>query len=236
VPARSSAARAGAAGPDLLTIGQVLARLKPEFPDLSSSKLRFLEERDLVTPVRTQSGYRKFSPSDVERLRIVLGLQRDHYLPLKVIKEYLADLDAGRDPVLPGGVDGPRPSMLGTERRYTREEVVRAAGATPMLVSDAVSASLLPASEHYGEDAVTVVKALVDLQRSGIEPRHLRTFRATAERELGLIESALMPVRRRGDSTSRAKAAELAREIAGHLEVVRSSLIRAAIGQLDSEP
>jgi DNA-binding transcriptional MerR regulator len=220
--------------PDLLTIGQVLARLKPDFPDLSSSKLRFLEERELVTPVRTQSGYRKFSPADVDRLRIVLGLQRDHYLPLKVIKEYLADLDAGREPTLPGGGDVPRPSMLGRERRYSRDELQRVAGASPMLVGDAVSSSLLPASDSYGEESVGVLKALVELQRSGIEPRHLRTFRATAEREVGLIESALMPVSRRGDATSRAKALELAREIAGHLEVIRSTLIRAAIGRLDS--
>jgi DNA-binding transcriptional MerR regulator len=234
VAARAAAARAGSVAPDLLTIGQVLARLKPEFPDLTSSKLRFLEERDLVTPVRTQSGYRKFSPSDVDRLRVVLGLQRDHYLPLKVIKEYLADLDAGREPVLPGGGDGPRPSILGRERRYTRDELVRVAGATPMLLSDAVSASLLPAADTFGEDSVGVLKALVELQRSGIEPRHLRTFRSTAEREVGLIESALMPVSRRGDATSRAKAVELAREIAGHLEVIRSTLIRSAIGRLDA--
>ncbi|MDY1006013.1 MerR family transcriptional regulator [Curtobacterium sp. CFBP9011] len=231
---RSAAARAVSPAPDLLTIGQVLARLKPEFPDLSSSKLRFLEERELVTPIRTQSGYRKFSPADVDRLRIVLGLQRDHYLPLKVIKDYLADLDAGREPTLPGGGDVPRPSMLGRERRYSRDELQRAAGASPMLVGDAVSASLIPASDSYGEDSVGVLKALVELQRSGIEPRHLRTFRSTAEREVGLIESALMPVSRRGDATSRAKALELAREIAGHLEVIRSSLIRAAIGRLDS--
>ncbi|PYY34203.1 MerR family transcriptional regulator [Curtobacterium sp. MCJR17_055] len=231
---RSAAARAVSPAPDLLTIGQVLARLKPDFPDLSSSKLRFLEERELVTPVRTQSGYRKFSPADVDRLRIVLGLQRDHYLPLKVIKEYLADLDAGREPTLPGGGDVPRPSMLGRERRYSRDELQRVAGASPMLVGDAVSSSLLPAADSYGEESVGVLKALVELQRSGIEPRHLRTFRATAEREVGLIESALMPVSRRGDATSRAKALELAREIAGHLEVIRSSLIRAAIGRLDS--
>ncbi|PZE79702.1 MerR family transcriptional regulator [Curtobacterium sp. MCBD17_032] len=231
---RSAAARAVSPAPDLLTIGQVLARLKPDFPDLSSSKLRFLEERELVTPVRTQSGYRKFSPADVDRLRIVLGLQRDHYLPLKVIKEYLADLDAGREPTLPGGGDVPRPSMLGRERRYSRDELQRVAGASPMLVGDAVSSSLLPAADTYGEESVGVLKALVELQRSGIEPRHLRTFRATAEREVGLIESALMPVSRRGDATSRAKALELAREIAGHLEVIRSSLIRAAIGRLDS--
>ncbi|MGN7192271.1 MerR family transcriptional regulator [Curtobacterium sp. MCBA15_004] len=231
---RSAAALSGAAVPDLLTIGQVLARLKPEFPDLSSSKLRFLEERELVTPVRTASGYRKFSAADVDRLRIVLGLQRDHYLPLKVIKDYLADLDAGRDPVLPGGGDAPKPSILGRERRYTRDETVRAAGASPMLLSDAVSASLLPAADTYTDDAVAVLKALVDLQRTGIEPRHLRSMRGVAEREVGLIESALMPVSRRGDATSRAKATEMAREIAAQLEVIRSSLIRSAIGRLDA--
>jgi len=234
VAGRSAAALTGAAVPDLLTIGQVLARLKPEFPDLSSSKLRFLEERELVTPVRTASGYRKFSAADVDRLRIVLGLQRDHYLPLKVIKDYLADLDAGRDPVLPGGGDAPKPSILGRERRYTRDETVRAAGASPMLLSDAVSASLLPAADTYTDDAVAVLKALVDLQRTGIEPRHLRSMRGVAEREVGLIESALMPVSRRGDATSRAKATEMAREIAAQLEVIRSSLIRSAIGRLDA--
>ena len=232
--AGSAAARAGAVGPELLTIGQVLARLKPEFPDLAGSKLRFLEERELITPVRTASGYRKFSQADVDRLRVILGLQRDHYLPLKVIKEYLADLDAGRDPVLPGGGDAPKPSILGRERRYSRDETVRAAGTSPMLLADAVSASLLPAADTYGDDAVAVLRALVELQRSGIEPRHLRTFRATADREVGLIESALMPVSRRGDATSKAKAVELAREIAGHLEVVRSNLIRAAISRLDA--
>jgi DNA-binding transcriptional MerR regulator len=93
--ARQTARAGAAASPALLSIGQVLARLTPEFPDLSSSKLRFLEERGLITPARTASGYRKFSPSDLERLRIILAMQRDHYLPLKVIKAYLTDLDAG---------------------------------------------------------------------------------------------------------------------------------------------
>jgi DNA-binding transcriptional MerR regulator len=218
----------------LLSIGQVLAKLSPEFPDLSPSKLRFLEESRLITPARTESGYRKFSPSDLERLRTVLTMQRDHYLPLKVIKEYLADLDAGREPVLPGGGDAPKPSILGRERRYTRDETVRAAGASPMLLADAVSASLLPPTDTYGDDGVSVLKALVELQRTGIEPRHLRTLRSTAEREVGLIESALMPVSRRGDATSRAKATELAREIAGYLEIIRSNLIRQAIGRLDA--
>jgi DNA-binding transcriptional MerR regulator len=219
-------------GVQLLSIGQVLARLSPEFPDLSPSKLRFLEERHLVTPSRTESGYRKFSPTDLERLRLVLTMQRDYYLPLKVIRGYLEDLDAGREPVLPGGVTVSGPSILPSDRRLSRDELIKEAGATPMLLGDAVTASLIVAAEHYGDDELSVLKALVELQRSGIEPRHLRGFRAAAERELGLIESALIPVARRKDASSRAKALDMAREIAGQLEVVRSNLIRSALSKL----
>lgn len=220
-------------GVHLLSIGQVLAKLSPEFPDLTPSKLRFLEERQLVSPARTESGYRKFSPADLDRLRFVLTMQRDHYLPLKVIRGYLAELDAGRTPELPGGAPATA-SMLPADRRLTRDELVREAGATPMLLSDAVTASLIVPADLFGEEVLAVLVALVELQRSGIEPRHLRGFRATAERELGLIENALMPVARRKDASSRARAAEMAREIAGQLEIVRSSLIRSALTRLDS--
>jgi len=227
----SSAQKSATSRESLLSIGQVLARLGPEFPDLSPSKLRFLEERQLICPARTESGYRKFSASDLDRLRFVLTMQRDHYLPLKVIRGYLDELDAGRQPALPGG-GGPAPSMLSSERRYTRDELIREAGATVMLLSDAVSASLIIPVELFGDEALSVLRALVELQKSGIEPRHLRGFRSAAERELGLIESALIPVARRKDASSRAKAAELAREIAGQLEVVRGSLIRSALSKL----
>ncbi|MHB1171088.1 MAG: transcriptional regulator FtsR [Lacisediminihabitans sp.] len=217
----------------LLSIGQVLARLTADFPDLTPSKLRFLEERQLICPARTESGYRKFSPTDLDRLRFVLTMQRDHYLPLKVIRGYLDELDAGRQPELPGGTAVMAPSMLSSERRLHREELIREVGATPQLLNDAISSSLIVAAELYGEEALAVLRSLVELQRSGIEPRHLRGFRAAAERELGLIESALIPVARRKDASSRAKASELAREIAGQLEIVRSSLIRSALARLD---
>jgi DNA-binding transcriptional MerR regulator len=230
---RAAAQERGAASPSLLSIGQVLARLTSEFPDLTPSKLRFLEERRLISPARTESGYRKFSSSDLERLRFVLTMQRDHYLPLKVIRGYLDDLDAGRQPDLPGSGTLAAPSMLSGERRYHRDELIREAGATPQLLNDAVSSSLILAADVYGDDTVAVLRALVELQRSGIEPRHLRGFRGAAERELGLIESALIPVARRKDASSRAKAGELAREIAGQLEIVRSSLIRSALSRLD---
>ncbi len=215
----------------LLSIGQVLARLTPEFPDLTPSKLRFLEEQGLVAPARTESGYRKFCTSDVDRLRLILSMQRYHYLPLKVIRAYLDDLDAGLSPVLPGGAT-PGPSMLGTSRRLTRDELLREAGASATLLHDAVSASIILPAEHYGDSVLQVLRALVELQRSGIEPRHLRGFRGAAERELGLIESALVPLARRKDASSRAKAAEMAVEIAGQLEVIRGSLIRSALGRL----
>jgi DNA-binding transcriptional MerR regulator len=233
VAARQAAAAREVASPALLSIGQVLAKLTPEFPDLSPSKLRFLEERQLITPQRTESGYRKFSPKDVERLRLILAMQRDQYLPLKVIRGYLEDLDAGRQPQLPGA-NPAAASILSTERRFSRDELVREAGATPMLLNDAISASLIQPADRFPQEALTVLKALVELQRSGIEPRHLRGYRASAERELSLIESALIPVRRRKDPASRAKAAEIAREIAEQLEVVRAGIIRSALGRLDA--
>jgi len=230
VPASAARARVPGAAP-LLSIGQVLARLTPEFPDLTPSKLRFLEEQGLVSPARTESGYRKFGARDLDRLRLILSMQRDYYLPLKVIRSYLDDLDAGLSPTLPGGAV-PGPTMLSAMRRFRREELLREAGASATLMHDAVSASIILPADYYGEDALQVLRALVELQRSGIEPRHLRGFRGAAERELGLIESALVPLARRRDASSRAKAAETAVEIAGQLEVIRSSLIRSALGRL----
>jgi DNA-binding transcriptional MerR regulator len=218
----------------LLGIGQVLSKLTAEFPELTPSKLRFLEERGLVHPARTESGYRKFSQNDLSRLRLILTLQRDCYLPLAVIKDYLSEVDAGLNPPMPGARVAAGSSILQTGRRLSREELTREGGATPMLVQDAFSAGVIVPAESYGDDSLIVLKALVELQRSGIEPRHLRGFRQATERELGLIESALMPVARRKDPSSRAKVAELAMEIAGQLEVVRSSLIRSALGRIGS--
>lgn len=218
--------------PTLFSIGQVLSKLMPEFPDLSPSKLRFLEAERLVAPARTESGYRKFSHADIERLRFVLTMQRDHYLPLKVIRVQLEDFDAGRTEKLaaPARISG---SILEAERRLTRADLLRESGASAALLGDAVSHSLIPAADAYGEDAVVLMRALVELQRSGIEPRHLRGFRQAAEREVGLIDSAVDTVRRRPGAGSRARAAELAREIAARLELVRTALVRSAIERLE---
>lgn len=215
----------------LLSIGQVLAKLSPEFTDLTPSKLRFLEEQGLVTPARTASGYRKFSPADVDRLRLVLSMQRDHYLPLKVIRQHLEEIDSGANPALPNATSLAADSLLVSRIRYTREDVAKIAGASLNLLQDAVSAGMIEPAESYGEETVAVLAAIAELQRSGIEPRHMRTMKASAEREYSLIERALVPVTHRQGAASKARAAERAHDIARHIETVRSQLLRQIISQ-----
>lgn len=226
-----TAASAHASGQSrLLGIGQVLALLQPEFPELTPSKLRFLEEQRLIAPARTAAGYRKFSPADVERITVVLSMQRDHYLPLKVIRAHLEAIDAGETPALPGATSAS--SFLAGSRRFRRDELIDAAGASRALLDDAVSASILPAAEHYGDDALGVLRSLVALRAVGIEPRHLRGLRAAAEREAGLVERAIAPSRR-SDAAGRARTAERALELAGHLETVRMTVMRQALAELE---
>ncbi len=215
----------------LLSIGQVLAKLSPEFSDLTPSKLRFLEEQGLVTPARTPSGYRKFSSEDLDRLRLVLSMQRDHYLPLKVIRQHLEEIDSGATPALPNATALAADSLLGSRVRFTREEVVKIAGASLNLLQDAVSAGMIEPAESYGEETVVVLTAIAELQRSGIEPRHMRTMKVSAEREYSLIERALVPVTHRQDAASRARAQERAHDIARHIETVRIQLLRQVISQ-----
>ena len=221
-PAASPRGRSAAAGH--LSIGQVLARLTPEFPELSASKLRYLEEQGLVTPLRTEAGYRKFSPSDVARLRTALTLQRDHDFKLARIREYLDAHDGEEVVVLP-------PSILEAPRRY-RDELLATAGASPALLEGAVSAGLVTAGESYDERALTLLRALVALDAHGIQPRHVRGMRQAAEREVALVGSALAPLLRRTDAASRARANELAPELLRRLDEVRAAFVTAALDRL----
>jgi DNA-binding transcriptional MerR regulator len=211
-----------------ISIGQVLAKLEPDFPELSPSKLRFLEDRGLISPARTASGYRNFSPSDIARIKLVLLMQRDHYLPLKVIRKYLADLDAGLNPEWPGTATGAI-SILGTERRWTRDELLAESHASVDLLGDAVATGLMRATDVYDEGDVTTMKALADLRTAGIEPRHLRAMRIAVERELELVANALLPLRHRADSASRQRADERATELAAQIETVRAALVKRAL-------
>jgi DNA-binding transcriptional MerR regulator len=222
-PARERSASAG-----LLSIGQVLARLTPDFPDLTSSKLRFLEVQGIVTPSRTESGYRKFSASDIERLRVGLTLQRDHYLPLSVIREQLDEAEQRGE----AASLLPPPSITPAPRRYRREELLAAAGAGPQLLNDAISTGVIVAQESYPDSVLALLRGLVALDRHGIEPRHLRSLRQGAEREVALIESAMSALLRRTDTASRAKASELAPELVGKIDEVRALFIKDALSRI----
>lgn len=209
-----------------LSIGQVLARLTPEFPLLTSSKLRFLEVQGIVSPLRTESGYRKFSPADVQRLRTALTLQRDHYLPLARIREHLDEHGAGESDLVP-----PR-SIVAGPRRYRRAELLAAAGADAALLDAAVSGGLIAASDSYDERTLALLRALVALDAHGIQPRHVRGLRQAAEREVALVESALAPLLRRTDAASRGRANELAPELVRRLDEVHAAFVAAALDRL----
>ncbi|WP_336659189.1 transcriptional regulator FtsR [Leucobacter sp. USHLN153] len=213
--------------PGLLSIGQVLARLQEDFADLTPSKLRFLEEQGLVAPERTRSGYRKFSQDHIERIRLILTLQRDHYLPLKVIAEVLEELDAGRDPIIPGAAPRSASTILAPRRVLSSDELRRLTGATARFIGEAIAAGLLPAAEVFPHDAVAQVTALMKLAEQGITPRHLRPLRVAAEREAELIAHA---VSTRGVKAGSPEAIESSLDLAGHLDTVRSGVLRRRFG------
>ena len=197
-PARGgSSGRAGTARPSL-SIGEVLEHLRAEFPDVSISKIRYLESEGLVEPQRAPSGYRRFSHEDVARLRYVLAAQRDHYWPLRVIKEALDAIDRGLEPPAPLGRPGvPTPvaavgedglpdaasfRRAGDGLRLTRDELVAAAAAPPGLVDALETHGLVTARPDglYDDDALLVARAAQELAAYGLEPRHLRAFRTAA--------------------------------------------------------
>ena len=218
-----------------MRISDVLARLGPEFPSVSHSKLRFLEDQGLIDPVRTPSGYRQYSPADVERLRFVLTEQRDSYLPLKVIKERLAEMDAGE----PAPVPSPRLADAAavaetSRRRWTVEAVAEATGTTTRFVQDLVSAGVLQArtGSRLDDGAPDVVRIAARLAEHGIEPRHLRSLRASADRHVGLVDQLVAPYRSQQTPSARAQGAELAAEVGDLLARLHSTGVRQGANDL----
>ncbi|CEA07798.1 HTH-type transcriptional regulator TnrA [Arthrobacter saudimassiliensis] len=228
----------------VLNIGEVLSTLSTEFSGISASKIRFLEEKGLVTPQRTAAGYRKYSAHDVERLRFVLALQRDQYLPLKVIKDYLDAIDRGERPEqLPGGLSlTPRvvsDQLAGERSAQARtlsfDELVAESGVGAELARDLVEYGLIGSPDDgYDEHALKVARACAQLQSHGLEPRHLRPFRAAADRELGLVETVVAPVASRRDVASKARAAEMAREISELCLNLHSALVNGQIARMEN--
>lgn len=221
-----------------MRISDVLAALKIEFPAVTTSKLRFLEEQGLVTPVRTPAGYRQYSPADVERLRYVLRLQRDRYLPLKVIGERLAALDAGEEDERPSRArlatsDGV-PAVAA--QRWTTDLLAEEAGVSVELVSELVAAGVLRSNARGVFDlyARDVVLAAARLAEHGIDARHLRVFRAAADRQLDLVEQVVAPVRGQRSASARARAGTLAAELGELCTAMHTALVRAAIADLEA--
>ncbi len=221
------------AGRSLLSIGQVLQRLSGEFPDLSPSKLRFLEDRDLVKPERTPAGYRTYSEADVERLRFILGLQRDHYLPLKVIKSYLDDLDAGASPELPGVARVVRPAIVGQADALERAELRDRAGASEELLAEAISQGLLPSGPLFRPGHARILESLVAAEAYGLTPRHFRGMTQAVKREIDLVVHAVEASSPRGGSAKRSSA-ERQRELADVVSQLRQTLVRQALDALES--
>jgi DNA-binding transcriptional MerR regulator len=228
------------AGERLMSIGTVLSQLRDEFPEVTISKIRFLEAEGLVEPRRTPSGYRKFSPEDVERLAQVLRMQRDHYLPLKVIREHLDAIGRGEQVQLPA--QGPQRELLDgawesdservTAARVGRSELLAAAAVSEAELDEWESYGLLARDEDGGYDAesVTVARLVADLGRFGLEPRHLRAMKAAADREAGLVEQVVAPLRRHRNPQTRAHAEATTKELAALSVRLHAALVQTALG------
>src|SRR6201986_5261686 len=186
-----------------ITIGAVCKALELEFPDISISKIRYLEDQKLLTPRRTQGGYRLYSPDDVQRLRTILRLQRDEFLPLRVIRQELAGGRSEREVAAPPA-DGRSPMRRGLVSTrdpgalYSLEDVVEETGAEGSLVRDLVDYGVIKGDvragvRYFDETEREIVRAVSELARYGVGGRNLRVFRSSADREAQLLQSILAP-------------------------------------------
>jgi DNA-binding transcriptional MerR regulator len=230
-----------------MSIGEVLAQLRPEFPDTTISKLRFLETEGLVEPERTAAGYRKYTREDVARLRYVLTAQRDHYLPLRVIREQLDAIDRGLTPAGPAtgnGSRGPRSLVpgeglptaddfvrTGEDVRLSREELIEQADLTEEQLRQLEQFGLVTrrSGGYFDSDALLVATTVVELARYGLEPRHLRAYRSAADREVGLFEQVVTPLVRQRNPEAKARAAETVRELAALSVRLHAALVQAGL-------
>jgi len=221
----------------LMTIGTVVDRLRPEFPDVSVSKLRYLEEQGLVSPRRTKGGYRLFSRDDYHKLVRVLGMQRDEYLPLKVIRK---ELERGAG-VAGTARSGLRKSDLvrsaAVEKEYTAEDLLQVSGAEPALVAELEEYELIKGRQvsgvkRYPEIDAGIVGAAVQLAHAGLRPKNLRPLKSSVERERGLIEQVLLPALRSRRAEKRQEALDALEEIVNAMTQLRQLLLTRAIRRM----
>lgn len=220
-----------------MRISDVLADLGAEFPAVTPSKLRFLEEQGLVEPRRTAGGYRQYSPADVERLRYVLRQQRDRYLPLRVIGEQLVALDSGQsdEALTPrlATADGERAVVTGIGRLSTAS-LAQEAGVDQQLVTELVEAGVLRADRAGYLDpwAREIVQVAAALAEHGVEPRHLRSFRAAADRQVSVVDQIVAPLRGQRAVAAQAHAASVAAEVGELCGRLHTVLVRAGVADL----
>ncbi len=228
-----------------LSIGEVLSQLRADFPDVTISKIRFLEDQGLVQPDRTPSGYRKFSGSDVARLRYVLSQQRDHYLPLRVIKDQLEAIDRGQNP----GGSVPRAAHLAitdnaptpehfrsapAAMRLSKDELLNTAGLRPAQLSELEQYGLISqrSGGYYDDDALAIAKVVTEMARFGIEGRHLRAFKSAADREVGLFGQVAGPLTKQRSGDGRARAEETVRELAALSVRLHAALVQIGLREI----
>ncbi len=231
-----------------MNIGQVLDKLRPDFPGVTIPKIRFLEDKGLIKPERTPSGYRKFSHDDVDRLRYVLRMQRDHYLPLKVIGEHLDAIDRGLEPpplepVVPTvpqvalAADGLPSATSFTRRdqvRLSRKELLKIAEIDEALLDQLEQYGLITSlrgTGHYDTDALVIARTARELADFGFEPRHLRAFKTAADREVGLVEQVVAPHKRGRDAAAKARAEDTVSEIAALSVRLHATLVKSGLNQ-----
>jgi DNA-binding transcriptional MerR regulator len=221
-----------------MSIGEVLAALKSEFPDVTISKIRFLEGEGLLDPERTPSGYRKFYQEDVDRLRMVLRMQRDEYLPLKVIKERLerktgdAPRKAKVQPVEKDEALTPPPTGV----QMTIEELAAATGIDPTKIQELESFGIvcshgLDGATYYDGDDFVVLSIVRDFFKYGIEPRHLAMYRHFEEREATFFEQLVMPMLRQRNPDSRRTAVENLSDLTSLSQKLKQALLTSNLRQ-----
>lgn len=230
---------------DFLSIGEVLEAIKVDFPDVSISKIRFLESEGLINPERTGSGYRKFYDPDVARLRYILSLQKEQFLPLRVIRERLAEADAsGSIPAIEPAGGGSATSVpakangsakaprITTDVQLDRTGLSEASGLSDDELQGLEDFGLIAAGDFYDGNDLAVAKAARRLLDYGLEPRHLRMYRQWADREASFFEQIVAPMARRKDPSSQMKAVQSSQDLIGLSQQIRDAMLRTSMKQL----
>lgn len=224
--------------PTRLSIGDAVAILQGEFPDATISKIRFLENEGLIHPPRTKSGYREFGPNDMERIRYILRQQRDHFLPLRVIKGRLSAWERGQESV-PAPAPGPPGAAYFADegRRLDAAQAAAAAGAPVALVAELIQHGVLDPTPVNGvpafdNDDVAVIRAAYRMVGHGLEARHLRTIRLGSNREVDLFRQLTAPMLRHATPAGRRQAADVLADVAQAAREMQEAMIRADLRQV----